>query len=87
MIESRIGHGLQKMAQKILAFGGFNSQGWSKRAEVYDIVQNMWTNLPDMPEECAVITCVRVKNQILISGYNFRLMSYNIDNEAYSYIG
>jgi len=47
----------------------------------------MWTNLPDMPEECAVITCVRVKNQILISGYNFRLMSYNIDNEAYSYIG
>ena len=29
------------------------------------------------------ITCVKVKNQILLSSLDFRLMSYDIDKEAY----
>ena len=58
-----------------------------KSAEVYDVVQNSWKNLPDMPEAGSDITCVRVENQILISSARFRLMSYDTDNEAYSYAG
>ena len=38
-----------------------------------------------MPEAGTYITCVKVKTHILISSFEFRLMSYDIDNEAYSY--
>ena len=51
-----------------------------KSAEVYDVVQNLWKNLPDMPEEGSGIRWLRVKNQILISSVEFRLMSYDIEN-------
>ena len=57
-----------------------------KSAEVYDVNQNSWKKLPDMPKAGSRVTCARVKNQILISSF-FRLMSYDIDNEAYSYVG
>ena len=50
----RSNHGLQKIAQKIFAFGGcddcYQAQAM-KSAEVYDVVKNLWKNLPDMPEE------------------------------------
>ena len=84
----RTTHGLQKISQKIFAFGG-EGHFWKpmKSAEVYDYLKNTWKNLPDMPEEGCQITCVRVQNQILISSYQFRLMSYDIDNKAYSYVG
>ena len=55
-----------------------------KSAEVYNVVQNSWNNLPDMPKSEDGITCVRVYNQILISSRLFRLMSYDIDKKAYS---
>ena len=86
MNESRMSHGLQKMSPKIFAFGGYNSPHLSS-AEVYDVQANSWKNLPDMPQEGFHITCVRVQNQILMSSFSFRLMSYDIDNEAYSYVG
>ena len=57
-----------------------------KKAEVYDFVKNAWKKLPDMPEEGAGIRCVGVQNKVLISGRDFRLISYDIDNEAYSYV-
>ena len=57
-------------------------------AEVYDVVQNSWKNLPDMLEHGYNIICVRVKNQTLIGGLrSCRLMSYDIENESYSYVG
>ena len=37
MIEERAGHGLQKMAPKIFAFGGFDRSIDIKSAEVHDI--------------------------------------------------
>ena len=47
---ARVDHGLQKMAQKIFVFGGFdNNKDFMKNAEVYDVVKNSWKNLPDMP--------------------------------------
>ena len=60
----RYAHGLQKMAGKIFAFGGKpHVYGYDmSSAEVYDIVQNSWKNLPDMPESGDFITCVRLQN-------------------------
>ena len=58
-----------------------------KSAEVYDVVRNSWKNLPDMPEVGYCITCVALKNHILISSEQFRLISYDVDNQAYSYVG
>ena len=40
-----------------------------------------------MPEAGQEITYVKVNNQILISGLDFRLISYEIDNIAYTYVG
>ena len=57
-----------------------------KKAEVYDFVKNAWKKLPDLPEEGAGIRCAGVQNKVLISGRDFRLISYDIDNEAYSYV-
>ena len=49
------------MAKKIFAFGGTDKYcGPMKSSEVYDITQNSWKNLPDMPEEGQAVTCVRV---------------------------
>ena len=87
MNKPRATHGLQKMAQKIFAFGGYEGFNPKKSAEVYDVVNNSWKNLPDMPEAATMVTCVRVQNQILISSRTFRLISYDIGNEAYSYVG
>ena len=90
MNKARFNHGLSKMNQKIFAFGGVynNSCGDDmKSAEVYDIVKNSWSNIPYMPQKGSYVKCVRVKNQILISSHQFRLMSYDIHNEAYSYVG
>ena len=87
MNEVRFRHGLQKMNQKIFTFDGFKTGGAMNSAEVYDVVLNSWKKSPDMPTAGASITCVRVKNQILMSSYAFRLMSYDIHNEAYSYVG
>ena len=84
MNQSRGLHGVQKMAQKIFAFGGFD-EDFMKSAEVYDVLENSWKNLPDMPEVGSEITCVRVQNKILISSYDFRLLSYDIEKESYSY--
>ena len=58
MNELRAGHGLQKMAQKIFAFGGSASASDQviKSAEVYDVVQNKWKNLPNMPKGGSLIT-------------------------------
>ena len=36
------------MAQKVFAFGGFNGTNL-KSAEVYDVLENSWKSLPDMP--------------------------------------
>ena len=81
-------HGLQKMAQRIFAFGGSDYDfDPMKNAEVYDVVKNQWKNLPDMPEKYFGITCVRLQNQILMCSWEFRLISYDIDNEAYSFVG
>ena len=44
------------MAHKIFAFGGIGDEKSMKSAEVYDVVQNSWKNLPDMPEACWGIT-------------------------------
>ena len=51
-------HGVQKMAQKIFAFGGENPDGqqFLKSSEVYDVVQNSWKNLPDMLDDGTQIT-------------------------------
>ena len=88
MIHPRDTHGFQKMAQKIFVFGGFDTNDDpSKSAEIYDVVNNSWKELPDMPTGGSRITCVRVQNQILISSINFRLMSYDVENEDYSYLG
>ena len=38
------------MAQKIFVFGGSSNEEIDKSAEVYDVVQNSWKNLPNMPE-------------------------------------
>ena len=46
----RICHGLQKIAQKIFAFGGYDSVDPIASAEVYDVEANLWKNLPDMPK-------------------------------------
>ena len=59
MNHPRIKHGIMKMAQKIFVFGGVTDNGfYTKSAEVYDVVQNSWKNLPDMPIEGRYITCV-----------------------------
>ena len=64
----RSSHGLFKMHQKLFAFGGFDHfKIPTKSAEVYDVVKNTWKKLPDMPERGQFITCVKVKNQILLS--------------------
>lgn len=45
----RNGHCVQKVAQKIFAFGGRDcAMDFMKSAEVYDVVENSWKNLPDM---------------------------------------
>jgi len=75
------------MAQKIYAFGGGADEESMKSAEVYDVVQNSWKKLPDLPEKGQDISCVAVKNLILMSTLNFRLMSYDIDKQTYSYVG
>ena len=50
MINRRSGHCVQKIAQKIFAFGGYDDRRRAmKSAEVYDIIQNSWKSLPDMP--------------------------------------
>ena len=87
MNEARSSHGLSKRDQKIFAFGGYDGSNPMKSAEVYDVVKNSWKKLPDMPEEGFQITCVRVQNQIFITSVQFRLVSYDIRNEAYSYVG
>ena len=58
-----------------------------KSAEIYDIVKDSWKILPDMPENGSGITWLRAYNQILITSLDFRLISFDIDNEAYSYVG
>ena len=45
------------MAQKIFVFGGDDGLMDMKSAEVYDIAQGVWENLPDMPYEDSNITC------------------------------
>ena len=88
MNDPRADHGLLKVAQKVFAFGGADNDCEAmKSAEVYDFVKNSWNNLPEMPQAGDYVTCVRVKNQILLSSLLFRLMSYDIDKEAYSYVG
>ena len=88
MNEPRAFHGLSKMAQRIFAFGTCGDMdNPMPSAEVYDVVKNSWKKLPDMPKAGSWITCVRVQNQILISSNDFRLVSYDIGNEAYSYVG
>ena len=72
MNKPRATHGLQKMAQKIFAFGGNAGSGAMRSGEVYDIVKNSWKNLADMPAAGSGIRCVRVQNQILISSRSFR---------------
>ena len=73
------------MGQKVFAFGGLDHDGIAmKRSEVYDVKKNSWNRLPDMPQAGECITWVRVKNQIILSSNQFRLMSYNIINQAYS---
>ena len=63
----RFCHGLQKMSQKIFAFGGYGGASAPIRAEVYDVEANLWKKLPDMPSGGQGVTCVRVQNQILMS--------------------
>ena len=87
MNEARYRHGLQKMTQKIFAFGGSRLAPEVGSAEVYDVVQNSWKNLPDMPEVGDEVTCARVQNQIFLTGARFRLISYDIHTEAYSCVG
>ena len=55
MNKPRNAHGLEKMAHKIFAFGGYDRKR-VKSAEVYDVVENSWNNLPDMPEAGKGIT-------------------------------
>lgn len=55
-------------------------------AEVYDVLKNTWNDLPNMPRKGDRITCVGLQNQILISSKNFRLMSFDIGNAAYSLV-
>ena len=40
-----------------------------------------------MPDSGLYITCVRVQNQILISSQQFRVISYDYEDEVYSYVG
>ena len=56
MNQPRRHHGLYKMAQKIFAFGGFQKSDYIKSAEVYDVLQQQWNNLPDMPVEGSMMT-------------------------------
>ena len=58
-----------------------------KSAEVYDVVQNSWKYLPDMPNAGQGITCVRVQNKILISSLGFGLVSYDVGDRTYLYVG
>ena len=60
MNKPRVGHGLLKINQKIFAFGTTGFYEIRKCAEVYDVAQNSWKNLPDMPENCRYVSCVRV---------------------------
>ena len=60
MNTARQDHGLLKMAQRIFVFGGIKRYDSIRSAEVYDVIQNSWKNLPDMPQEGGLITCVRV---------------------------
>jgi len=50
MHEFRHFHGVQKISQRIFAFGGRVGGYPLDSAEVYDIVQNSWKNLPNMPQ-------------------------------------
>ena len=76
------------MDQKIFTFGGADeSREKMTSSEVYDVVLNLWKKLLDMPTPGALITCVGAANHILISSREFRLLSYDIHNEAYSYVG
>ena len=89
MNEARAFHCIQKMPFKIFAFGGGTQEKRFKPlacAEVYDVLRNSWKKLPDMPKAGRYNTCVAVQNRILISSYNFILISYDIENEAYSQV-
>ena len=87
MKRGRTCHGLQKIEQKIYAFGGKWKNVLTPWAEFYDVAQNSWKKLPDMPESCENVTCAPVQNRILITSRNFRIISFDIDNEAYAYVG
>ena len=57
MNQARSDHGLLKTNQKIFAFGSWSPQRPCKStAEVYNIRNNLWSHLPDMPEGGSYVT-------------------------------
>ena len=58
MNRARQDHGLLKITQKIFAFGGSDTDTYMKSAEVYDVAQNSWKNLPDMLKGSDYVSCV-----------------------------
>ena len=40
-----------------------------------------------MPTVGYYISCVRLQNQILMTGDNFRILSFDIERKCYEYVG
>ena len=57
---ARCRHGAHKFHEKIYVFGGCAADGLLKSAETYDMSQNLWVNLPDMPIASEAISTVQL---------------------------
>ena len=83
MLHKRASHGLIKFENNVYAFGGVKDD-FLASAERYDIIQNSWDLVADMPLPGNCNSCVRVVDFIFISSYHFTLLKFSPKTQSYT---
>jgi hypothetical protein len=71
---------------KIFCFGGWHLSTALKSADYFDLIENKWVKISDLPYVKSDTSTVKVGNEILISGHISFLQIYNIKFDSYKNI-
>lgn len=83
MSEERCLPGIIKLAGFIYVFGGYQGKISLKSAEKYNIIDNTWTDIGEMPCPRSGFTLSANENQIFLVGDNKEIQFYDINTQEF----
>ena len=83
LIAVRCGHAIIKYKNDVYAFAGYDGK-LIKTCEFYNINNDTWTEIPDMPKASRLCNAVIIKKRIFISGYDLAtVFAFSPENQTY----